>query len=69
MRKSFTTEEKLFLFQTYREKYDYAEALDWISIVGLSLSILCLVVTIGHHIKEKYDHVALKIIHMLYCTT
>ncbi|XP_030264940.1 adhesion G-protein coupled receptor G7-like [Sparus aurata] len=38
---------------TYREKYDYAEALDWISIVGLSFSILCLVVTICHHIKEK----------------
>ncbi|XP_036947320.1 adhesion G-protein coupled receptor G7-like [Acanthopagrus latus] len=39
---------------TYREKYDYAEALDWISIVGLSLSIVCLVVTIGHHIKENF---------------
>ncbi|XP_073351546.1 uncharacterized protein [Pagrus major] len=39
---------------TFREKYEYAEALDWISIVGLSLSILGLVVTIGHHIKENF---------------
>ncbi|XP_038584939.1 adhesion G-protein coupled receptor G7-like [Micropterus salmoides] len=38
---------------SFREKYQYAEALDVISIVGLSFSILGLVVTIIHHIKVK----------------
>ncbi|XP_076736642.1 adhesion G-protein coupled receptor G7-like [Maylandia zebra] len=39
---------------SYRENYEYAKALDVISIVGLSLSILGLVVTIIYHIKEKF---------------
>ncbi|XP_041822617.1 adhesion G-protein coupled receptor G7-like [Chelmon rostratus] len=39
---------------SFREEYQYAEALDWISIAGLSFSILGLVVTIIHHIKEKF---------------
>lgn len=43
----------VFVFQSFREKYEYAEALDVISIVGLSFSILGLVVTIVHHLKEK----------------
>ncbi|KAM9349992.1 adhesion G-protein coupled receptor G7-like [Symphorus nematophorus] len=38
----------------FREKYEYAEALDWISIIGLSVSILGLVLTIIHHIKENF---------------
>ncbi|KAL3999939.1 fanconi anemia core complex subunit protein [Sarotherodon galilaeus] len=41
---------------SYRENYEYAEALGVISIVGLSLSILGLVVTIIYHIKEKNSH-------------
>lgn len=43
------------MFQSFREKYEYAEALDTISIVGLSFSILGLVVTIIHHIKENFQ--------------
>lgn len=43
----------MFLFQSFREKHEYAEALGAISIVGLSFSILGLVVTIIHHVKEK----------------
>lgn len=43
----------LILFQSFREKHEYAETLGVISIVGLSFSILGLVVTIIHHIKEK----------------
>ncbi|XP_039907803.1 adhesion G-protein coupled receptor G7-like isoform X2 [Simochromis diagramma] len=39
---------------SYRENYEYAKALDVISIVGLSLSILGLVVTIIYHIKENF---------------
>ncbi|KAM9334325.1 adhesion G-protein coupled receptor G7-like [Symphorus nematophorus] len=39
---------------SFRENYEYAEALDWISTVGLSVSILGLVVTIIHHIKENF---------------
>ncbi|XP_014195893.2 adhesion G-protein coupled receptor G7, partial [Haplochromis burtoni] len=39
---------------SYRENYEYAEALGVISIVGLSLSILGLVVTIIYHIKENF---------------
>ena len=41
------------MFQSFREKYEYAEALDVISIVGLSFSILGLVITTIHHVKEK----------------
>nr|XP_046237779.1 adhesion G-protein coupled receptor G7 [Scatophagus argus] len=37
---------------SFREKYEYAEALDWISIIGLSLSILGLTVTIIFHITS-----------------
>ncbi|XP_070787023.1 adhesion G-protein coupled receptor G7 [Enoplosus armatus] len=40
---------------SFREKYEYAEALDMISIVGLSFSILGLVVTLIHHIKENFQ--------------
>ncbi|XP_045899144.1 adhesion G-protein coupled receptor G7-like [Micropterus dolomieu] len=40
---------------SFREKYQYAEALDVISIVGLSFSILGLVVTIIHHIKVNFQ--------------
>ncbi|XP_030610822.1 adhesion G-protein coupled receptor G7-like [Archocentrus centrarchus] len=40
---------------SYRENYEYAEALDVISIVGLSLSILGLTVTIIYHLKEMFD--------------
>lgn len=43
----------LFVFQSFRENYQYAEALDAISTVGLSISILGLVITIIHHIREK----------------
>uniref|UniRef100_A0A8P4K6E2 Adhesion G protein-coupled receptor G7, tandem duplicate 2 n=1 Tax=Dicentrarchus labrax TaxID=13489 RepID=A0A8P4K6E2_DICLA len=39
---------------SFRENYEYAEALDAISIVGLSFSILGLVVTIIHHVKENF---------------
>ncbi|XP_070814250.1 adhesion G-protein coupled receptor G7 [Chaetodon trifascialis] len=38
---------------SFREKYEYAEALDWISITGLSVSILGLVLTIIYHVNEK----------------
>ncbi|KAI3366213.1 hypothetical protein L3Q82_010034, partial [Scortum barcoo] len=38
---------------SFRENYEYAEALDAISIAGLSISILGLVVTIIHHVKEN----------------
>ncbi|XP_076580294.1 adhesion G-protein coupled receptor G7-like [Chaetodon auriga] len=38
---------------SFREKYEYAEALDWISITGLSVSILGLVLTIIYHVTEK----------------
>ncbi|KAK2917241.1 hypothetical protein Q8A73_003987 [Channa argus] len=38
---------------SFRENYEYAEALGVISIIGLSISIVCLVVTIIYHIKEK----------------
>lgn len=41
------------LFQSFRENHEYAEALGVISIVGLSFSILGLVITIIHHIKER----------------
>lgn len=44
----------LFVLQSYREDFKYAEALNIVSIVGLSFSILGLVVTILHHIREKY---------------
>ncbi|KAK2917242.1 hypothetical protein Q8A73_003988 [Channa argus] len=37
-----------------REKYEYAEALGVISIVGLSISIVGLIITIIHHIKVKF---------------
>ncbi|XP_073318814.1 adhesion G-protein coupled receptor G7 [Pagrus major] len=50
---------------TFREKYEYAEALDWISIVGLSLSILCLLVTIVHqifHISSDNQNVTIALL-------
>ncbi|PWA33824.1 hypothetical protein CCH79_00017233 [Gambusia affinis] len=37
---------------SFRENYEYAKALDVLSIVGLSFSILGLVITIIHHLKE-----------------
>ncbi|TMS11686.1 Adhesion G-protein coupled receptor G7 [Larimichthys crocea] len=40
---------------SFRQNYKYAEALDWISITGLSISILGLVLTIIHHIKENFN--------------
>ncbi|XP_071335566.1 adhesion G-protein coupled receptor G7-like [Trachinotus anak] len=40
---------------SFRENYEYAQALDWISITGLSLSVLGLVVTIIYHIKENFQ--------------
>lgn len=43
----------VLLSQSFREKYDYAKVLDWISIVGLSFSILGLVVTIVYHLEIK----------------
>lgn len=46
-------EELLLLFQTFRENYEYAQALGWISIVGLSFSVLGLVVAILYHVEEK----------------
>lgn len=39
-------------FQSYREQYEY-KALDWISKVGLIVSVVALIVTIIHHLKEK----------------
>ncbi|XP_047432929.1 adhesion G-protein coupled receptor G7-like isoform X2 [Mugil cephalus] len=39
---------------SFKEDYQYAEALDVISIVGLSFSILGLVVTIIHHLTESF---------------
>lgn len=42
------------LLQSFRENYEYAKALDWISIIGLSFSILGLLVTIAHHLKIKW---------------
>ncbi|XP_023805210.1 adhesion G-protein coupled receptor G7 isoform X2 [Oryzias latipes] len=39
---------------SYREDFKYAEALNIVSIVGLSFSILGLVVTILHHIRENF---------------
>ncbi|XP_056227089.1 adhesion G-protein coupled receptor G7-like [Seriola aureovittata] len=41
---------------SFREDYKYAEALDWISLVGLSVSVLGLVVTIIYHIKDKLKY-------------
>ncbi|CAJ1086859.1 adhesion G-protein coupled receptor G7 [Xyrichtys novacula] len=38
---------------SFREDYKYAKALDLISIIGLSVSIVGLVVTIVHHIFEN----------------
>lgn len=42
----------LFLFQSFRQDYKYV-TLDWISKIGLSFSILGLVISIIHHMKEK----------------
>ncbi|XP_030610833.1 adhesion G-protein coupled receptor G7-like [Archocentrus centrarchus] len=39
---------------SYRENYEYAEALGVISIVGLSASMLALAVTIIHHVRENF---------------
>ncbi|KAI9514293.1 hypothetical protein NQZ68_034765 [Dissostichus eleginoides] len=40
---------------SFREDYEYAEALGVISTVGLSFSILGLVITIIHHIKDNFQ--------------
>lgn len=40
---------------SFTETYEYADALSWISIVGLSISILGLVVTIVHHVTENFQ--------------
>ncbi|XP_042337429.1 adhesion G-protein coupled receptor G7, partial [Plectropomus leopardus] len=40
---------------SFTENYEYAEALDVVSVVGLSLSILGLVVTIIHHLKDTFQ--------------
>lgn len=42
----------LFPFQSYREQYKY-KTLDWISKVGLAVSVVALIITIIHHLKEK----------------
>lgn len=41
------------MLQSFREKYEYAKALDWISIIGLCFSVVGLVVTIVHHLEYK----------------
>ncbi|KAF1372017.1 hypothetical protein PFLUV_G00277110 [Perca fluviatilis] len=46
--------QMLFRPMSFRENYKYVEALDVISIVGLSFSILGLVVTIIHHITDNF---------------
>ncbi|KAF3688268.1 Adhesion G-protein coupled receptor G7 [Channa argus] len=46
--------EMMFRPTSIREKYEYAEALGVISIVGLSISIVGLIITIIHHIKIKF---------------
>ncbi|KAM9334324.1 adhesion G-protein coupled receptor G7-like [Symphorus nematophorus] len=38
-------------FFSLRDKYEYA-ALDWISAIGVSISIICLFITVFHHIRE-----------------
>ncbi|KAM3590637.1 uncharacterized protein V6R79_013359 [Siganus canaliculatus] len=45
--------EILFRPTSFRHTYEYADALSWISIIGLSVSILGLVVTIIHHIRDS----------------
>ncbi|MEQ2249166.1 hypothetical protein ILYODFUR_026579 [Ilyodon furcidens] len=40
---------------SFSENYEYAEALGVISIVGLSFSLLGLVVTIIHHLRENFQ--------------
>ncbi|XP_070712023.1 adhesion G-protein coupled receptor G7 [Pempheris klunzingeri] len=40
---------------SFKEKYEYAEALDVFSIVGLSLSILGLVITIIQQIRDNFQ--------------
>uniref|UniRef100_A0A096M9I2 Adhesion G protein-coupled receptor G7 n=1 Tax=Poecilia formosa TaxID=48698 RepID=A0A096M9I2_POEFO len=40
---------------SFREDYEYAEALGVLSIVGLSFSILGLVITIIHHLNETFQ--------------
>ncbi|XP_072235399.1 adhesion G-protein coupled receptor G7 [Leuresthes tenuis] len=40
---------------SFREKHEYAEALGTLSITGLSFSILGLVVTLIHHVKENFQ--------------
>ncbi|TNM94055.1 hypothetical protein fugu_002231 [Takifugu bimaculatus] len=39
---------------SFRENYEYAQALDWISTIGLCLSIAGLVVTIVHHLEYNF---------------
>ncbi|GLD67993.1 adhesion G-protein coupled receptor G7 [Lates japonicus] len=39
---------------SFRENYEYSDALDVISIIGLSVSILGLVVTIVYHIRDNF---------------
>ncbi|KAF1372018.1 hypothetical protein PFLUV_G00277120 [Perca fluviatilis] len=46
--------QMLFRPMSFRENYEYAEVLDTFSIVGLSFSILGLVVTIIHHITDNF---------------
>ncbi|XP_078147357.1 adhesion G-protein coupled receptor G7 [Centroberyx gerrardi] len=40
---------------SFRENHEYAEALDYISIAGLSLSIIGLIITIIHRIRESFQ--------------
>ncbi|XP_047211762.1 adhesion G-protein coupled receptor G7 isoform X2 [Girardinichthys multiradiatus] len=40
---------------SFRENYEYAETLGVISIVGLAFSLLGLVVTIIHHLRENFQ--------------
>uniref|UniRef100_UPI003AAB3CA3 adhesion G-protein coupled receptor G7 n=1 Tax=Centroberyx gerrardi TaxID=166262 RepID=UPI003AAB3CA3 len=43
---------------SFSEDYEYAEALNYISIVGLSLSIIGLIITIIHRVKEGFQRKA-----------
>ncbi|XP_033932957.1 uncharacterized protein adgrg7.1 [Pseudochaenichthys georgianus] len=40
---------------SFREEYEYAEALGVLSTVGLSFSLLGLVITIIHHLKDNFQ--------------
>lgn len=43
----------LSVSQSFRQDFQYRQVLDWMSITGLSLSLLGLVLTIIYHIRDK----------------